>query len=61
MQRILISIRETGHILGVKRTTVYKLRTQHLIKTTKIGSRRLVYLESVHAFLARTAGKGETQ
>lgn len=57
MQRILISVRETGALLGLGRTSVEKLRKLGLIETTKIGSRRLVFLASVHALLAqRTSG-----
>lgn len=52
VQQILISIRETSELLGVKRTTTNKLLNLGLIEATKIGRRRLIFLESVHAYLA---------
>lgn len=59
MQRILISIQQTCTILGVGRTTVNKLRNQGLIKTTKIGSRRLVYFGSVLDYIGPGLAKSD--
>ncbi|WP_118858319.1 helix-turn-helix domain-containing protein [Sphingomonas mesophila] len=52
MQRILISVQETGELLGVKKTSTYKLLNLGLIQSTTIGRRRLIFLDSVHSYLS---------
>ena len=51
MDPILISVAECQVALGVGRTTVYGLLHREL-QSTKIGRRRLIFVESVHAYVS---------
>lgn len=51
MDRILISIKDTGRMLGIGRTKVYDLIRQNRLETVKLGSRTLVHNDSIKAFV----------
>lgn len=53
MERIYISIRETGDALGVGRSTIYRLIDCGELETVKIGRRRLVKREAIAALVER--------
>ena len=55
MERILISIREATEMLGIGRTTIYRLIAEGRLETVKIGSRRLVKVESLREIIERGA------
>jgi|GEM_PF-2299423 len=46
--QITTSIKDTARRLGVSRTKVYDLIKAGLLQTAKLGSRRLVIIESMH-------------
>jgi excisionase family DNA binding protein len=56
----LLSIRETGAVLGVGRSTVYDLISQGAIRTVKIGRRALVPIEDLDAYLKRLLASSPT-
>lgn len=45
--RLTVSVSESCRLLGVGRTTVYELIAEGRIKTTRIGTRRLVLVDSL--------------
>ncbi len=49
---MLVSIDETGSLLGVSRTTVYKLINQKTIEAVHVCRRRLVIITSVNEYIA---------
>ena len=52
--RLALSITEAARLLGVGRTTVYQeLIDTGQLRTVKIGTRRLVPVSEIHAFLAK--------
>lgn len=53
---LLRSIRDTSEDLGIGRTTTYELIRQGELVTAQIGSRRLVTVASIDAFVARATG-----
>ena len=52
MEPILISVAECQAALGIGRTAVYSLLDREL-QSAKIGRRRLIVLQSVHAYVLR--------
>ncbi len=57
METVAASIKQTCQALGLGRTTVYQLIKAGRLRTTKIGSRTLVTVESVRAIVAADAPK----
>lgn len=53
MERIYISIREAGCVLGVSRSTLYRLMDCGELETVKIGRRRLVKREAIATLTER--------
>ena len=48
MERALLSVRETGVVLGIGRTKLYEMIGCGELETVKIGTRRLVRVSSVN-------------
>jgi excisionase family DNA binding protein len=46
--QITTSVKDTARRLGISRTKVYDLIKAGLLQTAKLGSRRLVIIESMH-------------
>lgn len=55
-QKYLCSIREATSLMGMGRTSVYGLLNDGSLKSVKIGSRRLVRIDSITAFIDRMSG-----
>ena len=51
--RITTSIPTAASMIGVGRTTLYGLIRSGEVETIRIGSRRLVVVDSLHAYIAR--------
>lgn len=56
---MLVSIKEAAQRLGVGRTLTYHLIEQGQLDTVKIGSRRLVKVDSIKALVDRATGGAE--
>lgn len=56
---MLVSIKEAAQRLGVGRTLTYHLIDQGQLDTVKIGTRRLVKIDSIRALVERAAGGAE--
>lgn len=52
MEPIYCSVPDAGQMLGIRRSTTYRLIGEGKLKTVTIGSRRLVVIESVRVFAA---------
>lgn len=50
-ERKLISIREAGSILGIGRSTIYRMINEGRLERRRIGRRTLIQIESVQAVL----------
>ena len=57
----LLSIKNACCILGIGRTKLYELIGSEEIATVFIGTRRLVVVESLHAYLKRLKDKGPSK
>ena len=55
ISKLLVSVDETRAITGLGRTTIYELLNSGVLKSVKIGKRRLVVVESIQA-LTQTDG-----
>lgn len=55
-QQYLCSISEAAKALGVGRTKAYQMLKQQDLESIQIGTRRLVKLESIKAFIERSSG-----
>lgn len=55
MEKILISVKEAKHTLGVGNGTVWKLIKERRLETVKIGRRTLVVIESIRRVAAGQA------
>ena len=53
MERLFMSINETREMLGISRTTIYRLIETGTLDTVRIGRRRLVGLSSVEALASQ--------
>ena len=51
MERVFVSIRETTQILGLGRSTIYRMIGDNELATVKIGRRRLVKVEALKGFV----------
>ena len=49
--RLLLSIQDSAKSIGVCRATFYDLLNQDLIKSVKIGTRRLIVQDSLIAYV----------
>lgn len=52
----LCSITDAAKALGVGRTTTYQMIKNRDLETIQIGTRRLVKMESIKAFIERSEG-----
>lgn len=57
--KLLVSIKEAAQRLGVGRTLTYHLIDKGQLDTVKIGTRRLVKIDSIKALVERAAGGAE--
>ena len=55
MDREFISIREACGILGVGRSTVYRMIGEDVLPTVKLGSRRLVRLAALRELASQSS------
>jgi len=55
-EKYLCSIRETISLMGMGRTSVYGLINDGSLKSVKIGSRRLVRIDSIIALIDQMSG-----
>lgn len=55
-ERILCSIRDTASALGMGRTKTYQMIADGQLETVQIGTRRLVKVASIKAFVERLSG-----
>ena len=53
-QRLAYPILETAEVLGVGKSSVYKLIKEKRLVAKKIGSRTVITAASIHAFLGDT-------
>ena len=56
-ERITCSIKEAAAATGLGRSTLYELMDEGRIEYAKVNSRRLVFVKSLLALLAREEGK----
>ena len=49
--KITTSVKEACEMVGIGKTKLYELVARGEVKTTKVGSRRLVHMDSIHALL----------
>lgn len=56
MYPYLCSIADAGKALGVGRTTTYEMLKRRDLESIQIGTRRLVKLDSIKAFIERSSG-----
>lgn len=54
MERIFASIKETGSVLGLGRSTIYRMINDRQLETVKMGRRTLVRIASIEAVAAGT-------
>ncbi|MFO3797921.1 MAG: helix-turn-helix domain-containing protein, partial [Anaerolineales bacterium] len=54
--KYLCSIREATSLMGMGRTSVYGLINDGSLKSVKIGSRRLVRIDSIATFIDKMSG-----
>ena len=50
MEALNVSIKETAHVLGIKRSKTYELINAGHLETVKLGTRTLVRVASIKAF-----------
>lgn len=55
-EKYLCSIREATSLIGMGRTSIYSLLNAGTLKSVKIGSRRLVRIDSIAAFIDEISG-----
>jgi excisionase family DNA binding protein len=53
--RLTVSVSEACRLLGIGRTSVYQLIAEGRIKTTRIGNRRLVRVDSLRELVTAEA------
>jgi excisionase family DNA binding protein len=57
LERRALSVGETGRAIGLSRATIYRLIEQKQLVTLKVGSRRLIPVAAIDAFLEKAAAK----
>ena len=57
--QLAVSVMDAARRLGVGRSTVYSLISTGRLPSIKIGRRRLVRVEVIHAFLADASGSAQ--
>ena len=50
---LFVTIPDAGNLLGVKRSTIYRLIGDGQLKASKIGTRRLISVASIRDLAAR--------
>lgn len=55
--KLFASTEETCEITALGRTTVYQLLNEGVLRSVKVGRRRLVVIESIRALAAGSAGE----
>jgi excisionase family DNA binding protein len=55
MEILTISIGKTAKVVGLGRTSVYKLIAERELDTVKINGRRLVTVESIRRLIEKSA------
>jgi len=55
-ERYLCSISEAARVLGVGRTKLYDMIARRELVTIRIGTRRLVKVDSIEALIERATG-----
>jgi excisionase family DNA binding protein len=55
---LLLTVREAAELVGVGRTTIYKLIGDGTLVSLRIGSSRRVPLSSIHAYVDRLCASG---
>lgn len=53
---MLCSVREATKLLGVGRSKAYDLLEKRELESIKIGTRRLIKMDSIKAFIERATG-----
>ena len=53
--RLTVSIAEACRLTGLGRTSIYELVNEGRVRTTRIGTRRLVHVDSLRALVAEDA------
>lgn len=56
MERLFMSVNETCDMLGISRTTIYRLISTGRLETVRIGRRRLVRLSSIEELASHGSG-----
>lgn len=59
MEKLFYTAEETGRVLGVSRTMVFKLIAQGRLESVQIGRNRRIPLDALEAFAASLRGKSE--
>jgi excisionase family DNA binding protein len=50
-QKITCSIREAQELTGLGKTTIYALLAEKKITSTRVGTKRLIHVDSLRRFL----------
>jgi excisionase family DNA binding protein len=50
-QRLVASVRDAARMMGISRSSVYRLIGNRKLRTVKIGARRLIPLGAINALL----------
>ena len=53
IEPLFVTIPEAGNVLGVKRSTIYRLLDDGRLRATKLGARRLVSVASIRELAAK--------
>ena len=56
-EKLLLSVREVVERTGLSRSTVYSLMAGGQLRYVKVGSRRLVPVDALRAFVCSLAGE----
>lgn len=57
IEPLFVTIPEAGNLLGVKRSTIYRLLDDGRLRATKLGSRRLVSVASIRELAIKLGEK----
>ena len=52
---LTVTMQEAGHITGLSQTTLYQMLSDGLLRSAKIGARRLIFVDSLHKALSDAA------
>ena len=59
MERISVVVKQAGQMIGLPRTTIYKLIREKRIDSFKHGRRRLITVASLERFVAEQVAQSE--